>query len=166
MRGVIGGQEQKGKWGMDARFNRDALAERIRVIGRMRRDITVFGIDAVEFLDAIEGESGSRMLVNLDPPYYSKGKDLYTNYYRPEDHESIAQRLKSFDRPWILTYDDCPEIRELYEEFSVFGSELSYSARQVRRGNEVVILSNGLRLPPDSVRPTSHRPGFEILAHP
>lgn len=161
--GVIGGRDQSGKWKIDARFNRAQLADQIRAIGEMRRLVSVSRSDAVDFLDALPRPQSSRILTYLDPPYFGKGSALYMNSYTADDHADIAKRLQRFNQPWILTYDDCPEIRALYKDFRVLDSELSYSAREVRRGREIVVLSPGLRVPAIRLKPTKHTPGFKLL---
>ena len=40
--GVIGGKEQTGEWGLDARFNKQELIQRIRRIGRYRSRIALY----------------------------------------------------------------------------------------------------------------------------
>jgi DNA adenine methylase len=163
--GVIGGRAQTGRWGIDARFNRTELARRVRALAAMRRAIAVTRLDAVEFLRlAAFSKAASRTLVYLDPPYFVKGRDLYTNYYTAKDHAAIAKRLGGMGVPWLMTYDDCPEIRTLYRRLRVYESEVSYSAREVTRGRELVVLGPSIKLPAALPVPTRHAPGFELLA--
>lgn len=48
--GIIGGQEQTGKYKLDARFNRDTLSEKILKISEQRSRIVLFNQDAKELL--------------------------------------------------------------------------------------------------------------------
>jgi DNA adenine methylase len=161
--GIIGGRDQQGKWGMNARFNRSELADRVRAVGRMRRHISISRLDALDFLNQVACEPRPRQLVYLDPPYYSKGHELYTNFYSPDDHGRIASYLRNFDQPWVATYDDCPEIRKLYASHTLLSSELSYSARQVRRGKEVVIFAPGLVPPQVETEARKRSRGFAVV---
>lgn len=158
--GVIGGREQRGRWRMDARFNREELAARVRAVGAMRRSISVTRLDALEFIDELASGWGQH-LTYLDPPYFAKGQDLYPNFYSPEDHAAIASRLHRFRQPWIVTYDDCPEIRALYSGSHALAGELSYSAREVRRGREVLLFGGGLA-PVNASPAAAKRRGFAI----
>lgn len=161
--GIIGGREQEGEWKIDARFNRADLAARARAIGSMRRHISISRADAIDFIDDLAPKAADRLLTNLDPPYYAKGHELYTNYYKADDHAAIAKRVKRLRCKWIITYDDCPEIRALYRGCRILSSELSYSAREVRRGNEIVIIGDGVRMPRPVERiPSRGRAGFEL----
>lgn len=160
--GVIGGREQKGRYLIDARFNRTALAERVRDIGTMRRRISISRLDAMAFLGGLSDDHTKKRLVYLDPPYFAKGRELYPNFYSPADHADIAAQLQAFRQPWVTTYDDCIEIRGLYRGSTILESELSYSAREVRRGREVVVFGGGLRPPPRKEQSNRHR-GFVLL---
>jgi DNA adenine methylase len=53
--------------------------------------------------------------IYLDPPYYEKGAQLYKHNMSPEDHEDLATRLQACKAQWLLSYDDHPRIRELYD---------------------------------------------------
>jgi DNA adenine methylase len=160
--GVIGGRKQDGRYLIDARFNRTVLAERVRSIGTMRRHISISRLDALEFIDALSEKRALKRLVYLDPPYFAKGQELYPNFYSPEDHATIATRLRRFRQPWLMTYDDCDAIRELYRDSTILESELSYSAREVRRGREVVVFGGGLR-PAPAKSELKKRRGFTVL---
>jgi DNA adenine methylase len=162
--GVIGGREQRGRWGIDARFNRVDLARRVRNLAPFRRRISITRSDALTFLASLAEPRRKTLFVYLDPPYFQKGRDLYTSSYDADDHAQIAKYLRTFRRPWLLTYDDCEEIRRLYQSHQVLDSELSYSAREVRRGREVVVLGPRLRQPSPLPRPRGHQPGFAVVA--
>lgn len=56
----------------------------------------------------------SKSLVYLDPPYFIKGNDLYQHGFTEQNHIDLADSLKHSDHNWLLSYDDCDEIRQLY----------------------------------------------------
>lgn len=161
--GVIGGRDQLGTWGIDARFNREDLADRVSAIGRFRHAISVSRTDAMKLVDGLSHEAPSRAVCYLDPPYFGAGPALYTNHYSADDHAEIAVKLSGLRLPWLLTYDDCPEIRRLYKRFRVHSAAVSYSARVVRRGREVVVLGPGLRLGRPLARPRDRERGFDLV---
>lgn len=137
--GVIGGRAQKGKYKLDARFNKQDLAQRIRLLGQMRRHIGVHGLDAIDFLNTIEEYLPERSLIYFDPPYYEKGSSLYRNFYKPEDHASIALRISELNRPLLVTYDNCPPILDLYRDFDYTEFSMVYSTAMDRPlGSEVM----------------------------
>jgi hypothetical protein len=50
---VIGGKEQTGEWGLDARFGKPELINRIRKIGRYKSRIKLYQLDALEFTKTV-----------------------------------------------------------------------------------------------------------------
>lgn len=120
--GIVKANPLGGKNGsqeaLTARWNPKGIEERILRIYSMRGDITVHNMDACEFLET-EGYWYDRATIFADPPYWEKGKALYTHYYEEEDHAELAEVLqnmyKSFPEPDIIvTYDNHPRIREMY----------------------------------------------------
>lgn len=143
---VIGGFSQTGRWGIDARFNRDELAVRIKRIGQYRNRIRLFNQDAEDLLRHLKLPPKS--LVYLDPPYFHKGQRMYRNHYELKDHARIARRVQSeLPYRWIVSYDDTPEIAKLYARRRQIRYTLHYSAQTKRRGKELMIFCGTLRLP-------------------
>ena len=145
--GIIGGRRQIGKWTMDARFNRRDLIRRIERIGRWSSRIDIYKLDGAVFLKQVAKNLGRKALVYLDPPYYVKGQELYTNYYNPKDHESVAQIVQKLSVPWVVSYDDHPGVRALYHNRRLVTYDIAYGASVRYRGREVVFFSDGLSIP-------------------
>lgn len=153
--GPIGGYNQSGNYKIDARYNRDQLARRIQRIGAYADRIEVTGEDGLALLKKLNRHHvrAKRTLVYLDPPYYSKGADLYLNRFNHEQHASLAAYLSTHKNfPWVMTYDNVEEIRELYSGFPQLFFNLSYSAYERRRGQELLIHSRSLRISHSAVQ--------------
>jgi len=145
--GVIGGKEQQGPWKISARFNKKTLIERIEAISAKADRLKVVGIDAAVLLEDLAAEGKSTFLF-LDPPYYHKAdKRLYRNYYTPSDHATIATLLRKVHLPWLLVYDDCPEVRDLYGTIEPITLSLFYTAGKKREGKELLYVSPGSVVP-------------------
>jgi DNA adenine methylase len=82
----------------------------------------------------------------IDPPYFNKGAALYTNSYDPADHEAVANAIQALESPWILTYDNVAQIRELYTEQEQHCFYLNYSAARKRVASELLISSDNIAL--------------------
>ena len=146
--GVIGGRKQEGKWRMDARFNREDLIHRIRKIAECAGRIEVTCADAVEFLRGKSGDFGEKDLIYLDPPYFAKGRMLYYDAYKPDDHAAVAQLLADLEEPrWVVSYDDVETIRSLYSFARRLEYTIGYSARSRTRGREVMFFNKGMEVP-------------------
>lgn len=145
--GVIGGLAQSGKWKLDVRYNKSDLIRRIELIGRYRNRIRVYNLDAVNLLTEIVPSLPERTLIYLDPPYYVKGSGLYRNFYNHEDHINIAQTLSNVEHPWIVSYDDVKEIKEIYSNYRQDEYVLSYTAQEKKKGTEVMIYGPNITIP-------------------
>lgn len=144
--GVIGGKNQDGPYKISARYNKDDLCKRIEKLGKMRNSIDVYGMDALDLIGSIENKAPRSTLIYLDPPYYNKGSQLYRNYYKPEDHAKIAHRVKELNIPWIVTYDNCKEIKCLYSDVAAVEFSLHYSTHLSRPKATEVMFYKGLNL--------------------
>lgn len=145
--GVIGGIEQKGTYKIDCRFNKKDLTDKIRRIALYKSQINLYSLDAIDFISKVIPKTNTRTLVNLDPPYFAKGPELYTNFYKPQDHAFLKEAVAKIERHWMVTYDNAEEIRELYAEFPTFIYGLNYSAQLKRIGTELMIVDRKLQIP-------------------
>lgn len=57
-------------------------------------------------------------LFYLDPPYFGTEK-YYSVDFRKEDHENLKGILTGIKGKFVLSYNDCQYIRDLYQEFNV-----------------------------------------------
>lgn len=144
--GPIGGVEQKGTWKIDARFNRETLQTRCKKVAEYSDRISISKLDGIEFVESLDADS---TLFFIDPPYFHKGSLLYLNLLNDQYHAALAETLRSMPgAAWVVTYDDCPEIRKLYEGWATirpFG--LRYAAAERRSGREILIVPKGIELP-------------------
>jgi len=149
--GPIGGKSQTGKWRLDARFKKESLIKKIQKIAFYSSRISIHNLDAIEFIERYVlslTKTNNRLLVYLDPPYYSKGDQLYLNYYTTEDHAKLAEFINGqCGFKWIVSYDDVSQIRQLYSDRAINRVSLYYSAHRAKIGSELVIFS------PNSVIP-------------
>lgn len=144
--GPIGGIKQTGKWKIDARFNKKDLIRRINKISEYKDNILIYNDDTIDLLEKNK-KIFKKCLLYLDPPYYDKGNQLYTNHYKAHDHEQIAQCISQLKGKWIVSYDNVPEIVNLYKFVSphnIREFNISYSAAEGKnkRGKEIMFFAN------------------------
>jgi DNA adenine methylase len=151
--GVIGGKAQAGSYKIDARFMRDELCARLERIGQHAEGIHVYEEDALALLRRCHQLLPVKSLIYLDPPYYVKGAGLYRNFYKHDDHVKIAQLLgrQYFNRPWVVSYDNADEIREMYAYTTPYAYGLNYTAQRRYTGSEVMFFSKHLQAPLDTM---------------
>lgn len=139
--GPIGGYAQNGVWRLDVRFNKPQLISQLQAIASFNRQISVTNLDAIEFTKARFSEADT--FCYLDPPYYVKGSKLYRNFYVHRDHCSIRDLLiESRRASWVVSYDDVPEIRDIYSTLAPVTYALNYTAGTKTTGNEVIYFSD------------------------
>ena len=146
--GVIGGLGQSGPYKIDARMDKATVAARIERIARRADDISVYCEDAHALLTRCGDFLPNESLIYLDPPYYLKGRGLYRNFYRHEDHLSIAKLLQSrqFTLPWVVSYDNTEEICEMYSMSEGMSYSLHYTAQKRYLGSEVMFFSRNVEI--------------------
>lgn len=147
--GVIGGKGQAGNYKIDARFMRHELCIRLERLGHHADGIHVYEEDAHRLLSRCHEFLPTKSLVYLDPPYYVKGAGLYRNFYKHDDHVRIANLLGSerFRRPWVVSYDNADEIKEMYAYAEPYAYGLNYSAQRRYTGSEVMFFSKRIQVP-------------------
>ncbi len=146
--GVIGGFAQDGNYKMDCRYNRTDLIRRIRRIKKYRSRIHLYNLDAIEFMNG-KNDLPKNTFFCIDPPYFSKGARLYTSFYGTSEHGEVADAVQRLETPWIVTYDNTEEITNLYKRRRQFIFDIKYSVQTKRVGNELLIVSKGLKITPE-----------------
>jgi DNA adenine methylase len=145
--GVIGGQEQVSNYLLDCRFNRVDLIRKIQRLALYKDQIHLTRIDAEIYIKTIVPKLPDHSLTNIDPPYFGKGPGLYTSFYKPKDHAALSHAIRGIKKPWMLTYDDAPEILDLYVGLPRLLKELNYTAQIKRVGVELLVMSKILNWP-------------------
>ncbi len=141
--GPIGGMDQTGNYKIDARFNRPELIERIRVLALYRQHIQVSSSNGQEVFRQFAQRHNT--FIYADPPYFEKAGSLYLNNFQAAEHASLAKVLNAKpNSTWVLTYDAVPQVDALYPDRRRYTFELNYSARDVRKATESVVLSDSL----------------------
>ena len=140
--GPIGGYDQTGNYLLDVRFNKEKLINRIEKIAKYRSHIKVYNKDIRSFIRLVIVKNQENSFVYFDPPYFSKGKELYINYFVAEDHAEIRDAIIHNVRcQWIITYDDEKSISSLYDGYTQRTYDLSYSLANKGIASELIIFS-------------------------
>jgi DNA adenine methylase len=118
-------------------------------------------IDAIPYYDLrIENKSFEQVLTDLpgnnypepfiylDPPYLIESK-LYGNKgdtHHSFDHQLLAEKLLQLpkDIPWLLSYNDCPEIRKLYKSCSMLTPKWKYGMSSNKNSQELLIFPKSI----------------------
>lgn len=135
--GVIGGLLQKGKYKIDARFNKIDLINRIEKIYLRRNSIEIYNLDGIDFLKQMNRKHRD-IFIYIDPPYVIKGSNLYLNFYTQSDHAALAQMVKKLRKGWLISYDNCELVNSLYNTYDRISYKLAQNTSN-RIGEEMLI---------------------------
>lgn len=70
-------------------------------------------------------------LFYIDPPYYGAEK-YYKDEFLPEDHAKLKNILDKIKGNFILSYNDCDYIRQLYKDYSIIDVDRGNNLMQIR----------------------------------
>ena len=111
----------------------------IKRIAELKLDsVTIKNEDFVDFM-----ETDNKGFIFLDPPYYlgnnsklyGSNGDMHENF----DHEKLYDILKT-KKKWIMTYNNCEFIKELYKDFEIREVSWSYGMNKSKESSEIVII--------------------------
>ena len=135
----IGGKDQKSKYKVNCRYNSKKLVKQIIDINNLLVNRTfVENKDVYDYLNEIED-----IPTYLDPPYWYKADNLYNVYMQNNDHKKLSLMLiKRIN--WVLSYDNCEEIRSLYGWANLLQIDAKYSITsnntEWKENTELIIL--------------------------
>ncbi|RTK95543.1 MAG: DNA adenine methylase [Neisseriaceae bacterium] len=118
--GPLGGRKQKSAYKIDCRWSPKYICKKIDVLHLQFSKLSVRNniCTNLDFSELISDNS-HEAIIYLDPPYFVKGNELYQHGFTESDHVRLADCLKKTKHQWVLSYDDCPEIRKYYDWASI-----------------------------------------------
>lgn len=140
--GPIGGYSQTAKYKIDARFNKEDLINKIRVIESRKHDIILSNYDGIEFIKSLNRKR-SNIFIYLDPPYVEKSHFLYMNCFKEEDHIQLSRFVSRINKPWMVSYDLNDLILKCYSKWNMIQYQLLQCTSNCKK-NEILVFSNGL----------------------
>ena len=127
----------------ERRFTQSSV-ERLAAVAPLLKGTTISNADFEKVVTA----PGEDVFIFSDPPYlsatksklYGKKGALHTSF----DHERFAAVMQHVGHKWLITYDDCEEVRDLFSFANIRSWELQYGMNNYKqesaaKGNEVMI---------------------------
>jgi len=139
--GPIGGKKQTSKYTVDCRYNTKTLRHKLILCRELLKGRTIVSND--DFSD-FKMLTKTNEPIYLDPPYLEAGDSLYVEKMNSDDHFELSVILINRDN-WVLSYDDCEEVRFLYEkDHNIIDINARYCISGVKNTwknkNEIIIL--------------------------
>ena len=88
-----------------------------------------------------------KALIYADPPYMLENQNLYGDRgdkHAGFDHGALSETLQAREGRWLLSYNDCPPIRDLYRGRAIFFPHWRYGMSRNKSSREILILSDEL----------------------
>ncbi|MFZ3059550.1 MAG: DNA adenine methylase [Candidatus Methanoperedens sp.] len=127
-----GGYSQES---FEKRFTMSSI-ERLKNLTKLMPDVEITN-EGYEKLIEMDGDN---VFIFLDPPYFnSRDSRLYGakgNLHQSFNHKDFAKLMEKCNHNWLITCDDSPEIRDLFNFAQISTWELQYGV------NNQKILSN------------------------
>ena len=76
-----------------------------------------------------------KSLSNEGNKLYGKNGDMHQNF----DHTKLFKCI-STRKNWIMTYNNCEFIRNLYKSFKIIDAKWSYGMNKSKKSSEIVII--------------------------
>jgi len=143
---TFSGTVESGGYSENA-FNRrftESSILRVKKVAPVLQDVEMTNEDYEKSVMA----PGEDVFIFLDPPYlsatksrlYGKRGGLHLNF----DHQRFARLMSECPHTWLITYDDSPEVRDLYPYANKYTWTLQYGMNNYKQctaapGNELFI---------------------------
>ena len=137
---TFSGTTESGGFSNSAYKNRFTLSSinRVKLLSPVLQNLKITNLDYQEVVE----KGGDNVFIFFDPPYYSATKSaLYGkngNTHKTFDHERFASVLKNTNHKWLITYDNCKYIKDLFSFANIREWSLTYGMRNVNGSGDQI----------------------------
>lgn len=112
-------------------------------LSRVQNRLSSVVIENRDFESLLQVYDRTDAFFYLDPPYFGTEK-YYQVQFSEVDHQRLATALRSIKGRWLLSYNDCEYVRELYADYQIEPIERQHNMK-ARYGNhryQELLISN------------------------
>lgn len=122
-------------------------------VERVRSRLERGSIENEDFGDIFERYDGEDTIFFCDPPYY-EAEDCYDALFTEADHQRLAEKLKSLEGMFLLTYNDHEWVRDKYSNCFCYAVTSDYTINNGghTKGHQLIITN--YELGPDELDAT------------
>lgn len=102
--------------------SRKNLISTIEYLSEVTKRLKNVVIENKDFADLIKVYDRSTALFYCDPPYFNAEK-YYNSEFEIEQHKKLKESLSNIKGKFILSYNDCDYVRNLYRDFYIIEVE-------------------------------------------
>ena len=106
-------------------FNLSRLPE---LIEKAHKRLERTQIECLPYEEVLKRYDRRTTLFFLDPPYFRV--KLYRYNFEPEDFVKLEERLRKLEGSFVLTLNDVPEVRSIFQRFRMKPIEVHYTAQK------------------------------------
>ncbi len=125
---AFGGKVKGRTFGVDttgpARFNINRLAPILEEVYERLSGVVIERLPWDTFIDRYDAPA---TLFYLDPPYFGCETDYGKDVFSRADFVRIATRLQTIKGRFVLSLNDRPEVREIFQAFHIYDVPLTYT---------------------------------------
>ena len=117
------------------------IIKSVEYIGQISKRLEGVVIENVSYNHLINTYDRKSALFYLDPPYFEAEK-YYPDRFDFDDHNKLKSMLDGLSGKFILSYNDCEFIRNLYSDFNILEVERNdnlLAKNNPRRYREIII---------------------------
>lgn len=124
-----------------ARFDVTKLGPELEAVHERLSGVVIERLPWADFIRRYDREG---MLFYLDPPYYGCEGDYGRDLFDRGQFEQMAEVLRGIKGRFILSLNDHPEVRRIFDGFTIDAVEVTYSVSQRNNGQKAgeVIICN------------------------
>lgn len=140
--GPLGGKDQGSNYKIDCRWSPEYICKRVDKLHNLFDRVEVDGgvCHCEDFGDILKNSKEDNIYY-LDPPYYVQGNSLYQCGFSESDHKRLAKTIKGLKGEWVLSYDCCEEIMDLYGWACIEEIGVNYTISGSTQKSELLIHS-------------------------
>lgn len=136
----------KPRWGylIGSSVTPDRWKSIVEPVARKLENVKITNLDFRELFKQIKDNTST--LLYLDPPYFKASKAIYKNEFSKKDHIDLLKLLMNTKAKFILSYENCKEIKEMYSWAKIKEVTWKYFISEDRRqvGTELIITNFSL----------------------
>lgn len=141
---------KNANWGYDDKRSLQPYkwGERLEKCGTKLQKANLKNLDFRRFFEESKKDNKS-VFSFIDPPYYhADQKRAYIRFFTKRDHEDLSEILKNLGKniKFLLTYDNCQEVKELYKWANIHEESWRYhtanSLKASRKLGKELLITN------------------------
>nr|WP_206066292.1 DNA adenine methylase [Novosphingobium sp. ERN07] len=139
--GMVGTRRFGSVYGAGARFDVTKIGPMIEAVHERLAGVIIERLHWTDFITRYDRPS---TLFYLDPPYYGSESDYGRDMFRREEFQTMAEQLRGIRGRFILSLNDHPEVRRIFDGFTIDGEQVRYSVGGTQKSKIAgeVIISN------------------------